>query len=443
VAAWLVVLALSPLAPTSAGVTPVFTYGTLNFHLANPTTLTFGPDGRLYVASESAIRALTLGPGGLTVSLVEAVADGQSTVLGIAFDPSAPLTPVKLYASRREPSATDSYEGRVSTYTAPSWTRADVITGLPSSNPYSNHFTNGLAFDPFGRLFIAQGSNTDAGLSGPNWPETPLSAAILTADIHAPAFDGNVTYDPPTPPTDDNVDQTGGDVIVFGAGTRNPYDLLVHSNGLIYATDNGPNGPSTSLTCTTSGGVVSTNDELNLIEEGNYYGFPNRNRGRTDPRQCAYHAPQEGDGPDFTAPIAILPSHCSCDGIAEYLADTFGGVMQGDLIIAQFQLGNVVRADLSSDGRSVLAITTLRSGISQPLDVTVGPTGIIYIAEWGANRVSYLVPAEVGGLTELPSVGDDARGAAPYAAIIAVAFAMLLGLLGLRLLAAVIPRREG
>ncbi len=351
---------------------------------------------------------------------------------GIAFDPPA-TSPVKVYASRREPSATDGCEGRVTTLTAPSWTQQDVITGLPNSSPYANHYTNGLAFYTTGKLYIAQGSDTDAGLQSPNYPETPLSAAILSADIHAPGFSGTITYSPAGTPVDDNVDQTGGDVSVFAAGTRNPFDLVVHSNGKIYATDNGPAGPNTSTSCTTSGTGVSSSDELNLIVQGNYYGFPNRNRGRTDMRQCTYHAREEGNGADFTAPIHTFPAHCSCDGITEYTSNVFGGEMQGDLVVAQLIFGNVVRVQLSLDGQSVLSVSTLRSGYNLPLDVAVGPNGIIYIAEYGANQIAYLAPAAVGAETGLSFVSSSTSHESRTVSLaLAGAFAIVLAAAALR-----------
>ena len=388
-------LPLPPAPVESLGVPtldPAFVRGRLNETIPLPTSLAFGPDGRLYVAAFSEIRALTLDPTTHQVLAAELVADGQELVLGIAFDPTAPASPVTVYASRQEPSATDGFQGVVSKFTAPSWAREDVITGLPTSAPFSNHYTNGIAFDDTGRLFIAQGSSTDAGLADASWPETPLSAAILVADINAPGFDGAITYSPPGPPADDNVDQMSGDVAVYAPGVRNPYDLVLHSNGLIYATDNGPMGSAFSISCEKISGQSSEADELNLIEEGNYYGHPNRNRGRADPRQCTYHAGDEGSGAGFTGPIAVLPAHCSCDGIAEYTGAAFDGGMLGDLIYAEFIRRNVSRAVLSEDGRSVVSISTLASALGQPLDVTVGPDGTIYIAEFDAEAVAYLAP---------------------------------------------------
>lgn len=374
-----------------------FRRGTLNVAIELPTSLAFGPDGRLYVASLTEINALTLDPATKEVLDVEQIAADLEDVIGIAFDPTAPAPPAALYASHRDPAGIDGFQSRISRFIAPNWEREEIISGLPTSRPFLNHLTNGIAFDPQGRLFIAQGSSTDAGLAdlpdGPEyWPETPLSSAILIADIHAPGFDGAVRYQPPGPPADNGVEQVSGDVSVFASGLRNPYDLVVHSNGIVYATDNGPVGPDYSASCTESAVGVSVADELNLIEQDSYYGHPNRNRGRTDARQCAYRRPEDGDGAGVTGPIAVLPQHCSCNGIVEYTSPAFDGALLGDLLYVEWNGGNLSRAVLSPDGRAVVSIATIAADFLQPLDVTVGPDGTIYVAEFGNGEIAYLQP---------------------------------------------------
>jgi glucose/arabinose dehydrogenase len=419
-----VVLFAAPARPTSAG-SVSFELGTLVDLVppANPTSLAFGPDGRLYVTTETTIRALTLSGDGKSVTDSEVIDTDLAFVLGIAFDPTAPASPVSFYVSRQEPSAPEGFQGTVSKYTAPGWNRVDVITGLPTSVPYSNHMTNGLAFDGSGKLYIAQGSASNSGIpeqaGDTYWHETPLSAAILVADIHASGFEGNVTYSPAGPPTSDAIDQTGGDVTVFAPGLRNPYDLVLHSNGRIYATDNGPTAGQTSLSCSAEGGGVLQSDELNLIEPGNYYGFPNRNRGRTDPRQCTYQSPFDGDGADFTGPISILPPHCSCDGIAEYTSDAFGGVMQGDLIMAELGPSAIARVELTEDGTDVVAVTTLATGMEAPLDLAVGPSGIIYVAQYSGMAVAYLAPGALPSPTVTQTPGGPMETATTTPLIIA------------------------
>ncbi|MEX2158207.1 MAG: PQQ-dependent sugar dehydrogenase [Dehalococcoidia bacterium] len=416
----LLVAALSPNA--DAGVVPVsFTYGELPASIAEPTSLAFGPDGRLYVATTTDIHALTLTADSVGVVDDETIATDLSWVLGIAFDPTSPASPVTIYASHQDPGATLGFNGAVSKFTGPDWTRVPVVTGLPTSNQNPtgqityNHMTNGIAFDASGKLFIAQGSASDGGLPIPYFHETPLSAAILSADIHAPGFDGAITYDPPGPPADFNVDQVSGDVSVYAPGMRNPYDLVLHTNGHMYATDNGAMGQQTSLTCATQGGPTSTSDKLNLVVEGDYYGFPNRNRGRTDPRQCTYHPPSEPSSEFYTAPLVILPNHCSCDGLAEYTSDAFGGQMQGDLIYAEWSSGRISRLRLADGGESYLDNPTpLSSAFAAPLDVVVAPNGMIYVAEYSGNVVSYLAPE---GSPATPTPGSTAT-ATPGAGLV-------------------------
>jgi glucose/arabinose dehydrogenase len=363
----------------------IFDRGVLDLTIDEPTSLTFGPDGRLYIASQSEILAVTLDGATNDVLAIETIATDLAGVLGIAFDhTAAPDAPPSLYASRQELTGVPGYWGRVTTFTAPDWVQEDVIQDLPSSAPLLNHMTNGLAFDDAGRLFIAQGSNTDAGLVG------------NPADFYPES---------PGQPLDHNVDLISGDVAVFSPGHRNPYDLVFHSNGHLYSTDNGALGLDGAADC--DGGTLGTSvsDELNLVEEGNYYGYPNLNRGRFDPRQCTYHAPQEDSTDVYTSPIAILPQHCSCDGIAEYHGPVLGGDMNGDLIIAQFIRGDVVRVQLSEDGRFVVEISVVAGNFDMPLDVTVGPHGTIYVAEFDDNIVSYLAPI-APAITPTPIVGD-------------------------------------
>jgi hypothetical protein len=82
--------------------------------------------------------------------------------------------------------------------------------------------------------------------------ENPTSAAVLAANIHAPNFNGAITYGflpgAPATATDPN-DQRHGDwtkltstnVALYATGVRNAYGLKVGIEGNVMLTVNGPN----------------------------------------------------------------------------------------------------------------------------------------------------------------------------------------------------------
>jgi glucose/arabinose dehydrogenase len=380
---------------------PDFARGVVGgFTVPNPTSLAFGPDGRLYVAQmDGAIFALTLDGEQREATDVEVVAtdDEFENVLGIAFSPLDDEDPVTLYVSSTKINGTpgeDPFLSKVTRLSGAGFTEwEDIITGLPSSTIV--HGTNGLAFDSDGRLYIQQGSTTNAGVATAGFrAETPLSGATLVADIYAPGFDGQVTYDPPGVASA-TANQVSGDVSVFAYGMRNPYDILVHSNGQIYGTDNGPNpdgtGP-TSTSCDGQGVSPWTLDELNLIVEGGYYGHPNRNRARVDARQCVFHSPEEASGPDWTGPLTLLP--ISADGLVEYTSDAFDGEFEGDIFVTSWSTDVVSRIVLSRDGTSVVTNSKVATDTEGGVDITMGPDGTLYIAEFSGDRIAYLAPED-------------------------------------------------
>ena len=333
--------------------------------------------------------------------------DVLGNVLGLAFNPTDPADPVTLYVSHTQLYAGEDgppYAGTITKLVVPSLQRTALITGLPVSTV--EHGTNSIAFDDDGALYIAQGAMTNAGRPSERFPrpESSLSGAILVADLADPAFDGTILHQPPDE-VGDAVDQVAGDVRVYASGFRNPFDLVLHSNGKIYATDNGPNldDGAQSVSCDdfrapdnafgTFGLDPVAPDELNLIVEGEYYGHPNRNRGRLDGRQCIYRAPDDNSG-ESIPPLATLGVHTSADGIVEYDSGAFGGRLRGDLVYVEWARGRVWRVVLAEDGTSVQAISPLvPDTLRLPLDLVVGPGGTLFITEMGADRITYLMPS--------------------------------------------------
>lgn len=195
-----------------------------------------------------------------------------------------------------------------------------------------DHSVNQLDFLPDRRLLIALGGQTNAG-----WPshkyggmfESPLTAAVLAAPVTKEGFNGFIEYEfiegtpevhphfieGDTIPPEERVTtnqrwgdwlrvKEGVDIDYYVTGTRNPFDIYVTPDGFVYSTDNGPNrnfggyvvgydddAELPLLEGAANGGAeVALNDEINLLEEGLWYGHPNVARYRADREGKPYEA---------------------------------------------------------------------------------------------------------------------------------------------------------
>lgn len=181
--------------------------------LSNPTALTFGPDGRLYVAEEGGT-IVAIGRNGKTV-----IASGLSAALGLAWNKGV------LYVS---------YTGQVATLTPSkgyrSFKRRVIIRGLPTGR----HQNDSMAFHG-GWMYLGVGSTCNACVEA-----DPRSATIMRFHLN------------------------GTHAQIYAHGLRNPYGLAFRpGTSQLYATDNGRDDFGNSVP-----------DELNLIVRGGRYGFP-------------------------------------------------------------------------------------------------------------------------------------------------------------------------
>lgn len=187
------------------------------------------------------------------------------------------------------------------------------------------------------------GSNTNGGIpdqlsASRIMRENFFSAATLVANLGQSCFTGTLTYDAEI----DGSPLTGygpRGIEVFAPGNRNPYDLVLHSNGYLYGTDNGPNvgfgrmatgcGPNDSID------DKREMDKLNLLEKGKFYGHPNYKRAAyfNDSRQCKWRTASESSDAAYTAPLSKLQS--STNGICEFESNHFDGQMRGNLIVSK------------------------------------------------------------------------------------------------------------
>ena len=392
--------------------------------LVAPTRGAWGSDGRLYVASVTGeINAYTFDDAyNITATQTITTLTGLSNnnILGLACNPHESNGPVKLYVGHGflfanggacipEGEVSD-YSGQISVLTGPAFDTIDpLITGLPVSN--HDHAINGLEFDNQGDLYICIGSNTNAGIIHCNLgelPESPLTAAIVKAHITRSGFNGQIEYEETVSGLSNN-DQLFGDIVdvvagvdvdVFAPGFRNPFDLVFTTWELFYGSDNGPNSGfgAASTGPITEGPHPDEPDEVNLIRENNYYGHPNRNRGRYDSRQNVFHGTGDVEIPGvFTQVIQTVQP--SSNGILEYRANTFNGAMRDELLVQHWN-AETFRFQLSGDKQTVNANLTLPTDLDC-LDIVTGPGGVIFGIDYSDNKLIIAKPVDVGvtGLT--------------------------------------------
>jgi hypothetical protein len=252
--------------------TPVFDKSTLQGFPStanNPTALEFGPDGRLYVATQGGtVYALTVERAGSnsyqvvdqeTITAIKAIPNHDDfgtyvpgttnrQITGLATGGTA-AQPVVYIASSdpeidvgQDDDDTDTNSGAISrltlTYNGGQLVDVDhdvLVLGLPRSE--ENHATNGLDLSADGTtLYAAQGGNTNKGAPSDKFGHTPefaLSAAVLEIDLAAIEADYPAKtladYDPAGPedaypdltfyyaiPTIGTDDATDGDDLPFG-----------------------------------------------------------------------------------------------------------------------------------------------------------------------------------------------------------------------------------
>ena len=316
-----------------------------NFEIGLPTVLTFDNNSALYIAtSDGKIARLKLSEDFTEVksSVVSSVLEGRA-ILGIAADPMSPQGTTAIYVSHStlfhgEYKSTSglAINGKVSRIEGANLdVVVDVITNLPVAD--HDHSVNGIEFGDHGELYVQIGGNTNAGIPGRLTgrrlqKENPLSASTIVAQLTDPRFDGKIRYDA----ADDGNIIGGYGVRVFASGQRNSFDITLHSNGKLYATDNGPNNGfgkrATGCGPRQEDDDPEEADKLNLIMDKRYYGHPNRKRGEKDLKQCVWRSVNEPSNKDYKGPLMTLAS--STTGIIEFQTNHFEGQLRHNLILS-------------------------------------------------------------------------------------------------------------
>lgn len=404
------------------------------------SSLTIGPDGKLYALSiDGIIKRFTINTDGtlqtpeLLYSLQDAYGKRQPRLaIGLTFDPSATASNLVAWITHSSYVFLDGpdWDGRLTKLSGNNLQKTqDILINLPRSA--KDHLTNSIAFDHEGILYFSQGSTTAMGRADKTWSdrnEHLLSGTILRLDVsklgalplNVKTFDGGGSYNPYA---------ANAPLTIYATGIRNAYDLVWHSNGNLYVPTNGSaaggNTPaSVKGTLRTDGSKYNgpvvpalTNvqqtmkDFLFRVTKGGYYGHPNPLRGEYAMNggnpTGAEDSAQVNDYPVGTRPdnnwrgySFDFQNNMSPDGAIEYKSNTFNGALKGSIMVVRYSQHNDI-ITLTPGGAHNDIISSVEgpsiqgfSGFIDPLDLTEDVrNGNIYLSEYGkTGRIILLRP---------------------------------------------------
>jgi hypothetical protein len=387
-----------------------------------PTAIAVGPDGNVYVATYYGnVYRLRIDPDtGMSIGKDQLLTLPERKILGLAFDPAATATELTAWITyddrKAETLHVGTFSGVVSKLriaaaedrlaAADENARASetqYIVGLPSGW----HPLNGCTFGPDKRLYISVGSMNRLG-DDPVRPETPLSSAVVVADVRSADFNGgslplNVQT---TSPIEYDPYAADAPLKLYATGFREMYRPCWLSNGSFYGGVNQNDGTGRADTPAAPGvpslRSVFPDEHLVRIVEGGYYGHPNPARKQfvllggnptvaADPWEVPEYPVGVVPDPNFNPANLIFNlktiDGTSPNGCTEY---TLPGPLQGRLLVCMYEGTHTIHTFAFSTGGTAVADHGPLVGednenlrFTQPLDIAVHPSGRIYVADFG------------------------------------------------------------
>jgi glucose/arabinose dehydrogenase len=307
---------------------------TLATHLEVPWSFAFLPDGDALVTERDSGRLLRVSPSGDVKELqtLPEGGSGEGGLLGVAVSPD--------YGEDRYVYAyyTTERDNRVVRFRIGEKPEP-LLTGIPVN---SYHDGGRIEFGPDGMLYISTG---DAGDSSNSQDRNSLGGKILRIEP-----EGSIPKDNPFPGNP-----------VYSYGHRNVEGLAWDAEGQLYASELGEN----------------TWDEVNRIEAGNDYGWPEvEGKG--------------GEDQGYVDPITVWPTSEASPSGAEILVGGAIPQWEGDLFVTALKGQRLWRLELDDEGEVTGREKLLDGEVGRIRDVVQAPDGSLWVST--SNLDSYGSP---------------------------------------------------
>ena len=334
------------LATFPVGATTV-TASALAGNLTTIWELAWGPDNFIWMTERpgriSRVNPVT-GQVSLLLSVPDVTETGESGLLGLAVVEAAPLSvpPMATYWVFAVYNYTDAgvlKEKLVRyTYTAGATTLANPLVLLGNIPATTTHSGSRLLVLADRTILITTG---DAQQLPQAQNPASLNGKILRLNL-----DGTIPADNPTPGS-----------LVYTLGHRNPQGLVQLPNGRVYSSEHGP----------------SSNDEINKIESGRNYGWPNVEGFCNLPAEATFCAANNVREPLTTWTPTIAPA-----GLTYYDHPAIPG-WRGSLLLAVLKDSKLTQLTLDAAGLVATPGPDYLTTFGRLRAICVSPQGKVYV----------------------------------------------------------------
>jgi glucose/arabinose dehydrogenase len=321
----------------------------LNF----PWEIIWGQDGHIWITErDGTISRIDPSNGNATFSfkVPDAESNGEGGLLGMALHPNFSQNGF-LYVVY-DYSKAGVYTEKLVRYTYVNNTLNNPVVLIDGIKANSNHDGSRLwiANEASPKIFMTTGDALDQSL--------PQNVNALNGKILRLNLDGTIPADNPFPNNP-----------VWSYGHRNPQGIIM-ANNILYSSEHGPD----------------IEDELNIIEKGRNYGWPNV-MGPCDGGEVSFCSTNNVREPIWSSGNSTI-AVCGLD----YYASDLIPQWKNSLLMLTLKNASIRQIKLSADGRSVIqAQTYFKDQWGRLRDLCISPAGKVYVCTSNGGNNDVLV----------------------------------------------------
>ncbi len=308
-------------------------------NLQFPWEICWGPDNMIWMTERGGrISRVDTANGNLTpqLTIADVKAQGEGGLLGMVLHPDFATSPFVYVAYNYDQAG--AYKEKIVRYTFSGTSLGSPVVLLDNIAASSIHNGCRLLISPDRKLFISTGDASNQSL--------PQNATAVNGKILRLNLDGSIPADNPVAGSP-----------VWSRGHRNPQGL-VFANNMLYSSEHGPD----------------IEDEINIIEKGRNYGWPDVKGACNESSETAFCNTN-----NVKEPIQSWTPTLAVSGIDFYNAGLIPQ-WKNSLLVATLKNSRLLQLQLNDAHTMVTASNEiLGNEYGRLRDVCISPDGKVYV----------------------------------------------------------------